>query len=358
VTRGAKVAWPFDLTAEEESLGLSGMWRKYIGAAIDELGDVTAPGWPPAGLLEKFDRISGTELLAARGASPGAIALLSLGYPDLSGDGLETNSALLVLRDSALRRTEKKTLSIRGGNDRLPRALAAALARRILYEAPAVRIEPGEMSASVVARRRGSHQRFTADHVVCAVPFSVLRTLEVSPPFSATKRAAIAQLPYTSVARVFLQSRRRFWDEDGLPNSATTDLPIKWIWEPTANQPGPRGILESYTAGADARRVIAMSESERIRFVLDEMQKVFPAIRDHFEVGASKSWDDDRWARGGYAWFRPGQMTALLPHIERSEGRVHFAGEHASAWPQWMQGALASGVRTAREVVEASRRGA
>jgi monoamine oxidase len=32
------------------------------------------------------------------------------------------------------------------------------------------------------------------------------------------------------------------------------------------------------------------------------------------------------------------------------EGRVHFAGEHTSPWPGWIQGALHSGLRAASEV--------
>jgi monoamine oxidase len=47
-------------------------------------------------------------------------------------------------------------------------------------------------------------------------------------------------------------------------------------------------------------------------------------------------------------------MRTLLPAIARAEGRVHFAGEHTSAWAQWMQGALESGLRAAREIREAA----
>ena len=53
-------------------------------------------------------------------------------------------------------------------------------------------------------------------------------------------------------------------------------------------------------------------------------------------------------------WFRPGQMTAYWPHMTTPEGRVHFGGEHTSPWPGWMQGAIHSGLRTAREVEEAN----
>jgi monoamine oxidase len=47
-------------------------------------------------------------------------------------------------------------------------------------------------------------------------------------------------------------------------------------------------------------------------------------------------------------------MTRLLEHVARPEGRVHFAGEHTSNWPGWMQGALESGERAALEVRQAA----
>jgi monoamine oxidase len=36
--------------------------------------------------------------------------------------------------------------------------------------------------------------------------------------------------------------------------------------------------------------------------------------------------------------------------ICKREGSVWFAGEHASPWPGWMQGAIASGIKAAREI--------
>jgi monoamine oxidase len=156
------------------------------------------------------------------------------------------------------------------------------------------------------------------------------------------------------VARVYLQTSKRFWLDEGLSGNASTDLPVNLVFERSIIQPGTRGILESYMAGPQARRLTAMSNGERIRTTLEGMKLVYPDLPSYFEGGAAKSWDDDEWARGAYAWFRPGQMSALLPHIAHAEGRVHFAGEHASTSPGWMQGALESGNRVAREIGEAT----
>ena len=43
-------------------------------------------------------------------------------------------------------------------------------------------------------------------------------------------------------------------------------------------------------------------------------------------------------------------MTSLQPHIAQAEGRIYFAGEHASSVRGWMQGALESGRRVATEI--------
>ena len=120
---------------------------------------------------------------------------------------------------------------------------------------------------------------------------------------------------------------------------------------PRAPDPASRrGILESYSAGVEARRIAKTRESPLL-LAVREAAAVFPELPDQFEGGAAKLWDEDEWARGAYTWFKPGQMRSLLPLIGRSEGRLLFAGEHASDHPGWMQGALASGVRAAREVM-------
>ena len=112
----------------------------------------------------------------------------------------------------------------------------------------------------------------------------------------------------------------------------------------------PRAILEAHIGKDEARRLAEVSEEERITFALDQMETLFPGIREHFEGGTSHSWVTDRWTKGGYSVLAPGQVFSLLPHIARPEGRVYFAGEHTSGMSASMEGALESGNRVAREV--------
>ena len=115
-----------------------------------------------------------------------------------------------------------------------------------------------------------------------------------------------------------------------------------------------RGVLlASYTWGQDALQWGAMDSETRLEEALDDVSKIHPWIRDEYEVGTSYAWYADRWARGAFALFAPEQQTDLQAAIVEPEGRVHFAGEHCSLYHAWIQGALESGIRAAKEVHDA-----
>ena len=350
--QASEINWPLDLSPEEKRLGLSGMTEKYLIRVLQEMGDAASLDWPPEE-LKKYDRMTYADFLRSRGASDEAVRLLRLNDADLTGDGVDRVSALMVLRESALNLNSGGLFTIRGGTDLLPKALATRLNSKIRYGSPVVRLEHDIREVRVTYLQSNTHETIAADYLICTIPFSVLREIEVSPAFSPQKQRAIRELPYTSAARVYLQSRTEFWTNEGLGISAYTDLPVMAIVNSTLNQRGTRGILDSYMTGEQARHVTEMKEAERLSFTLEQVEKVYPGIRKNYEGGTSVCWDEDKWARGAYAWFEPGQMSDLLPHIARPEGRIHFAGEHTSSWPGWMQGAFESGHRAAREINEA-----
>jgi monoamine oxidase len=249
---------------------------------------------------------------------------------------------------------------IAGGNDALPLAFANALGSRVRLNAPVTRIEQDSSGVRVFCS--GAPAPITGDYVISAIPLSTLRLVDVVPAFPADKARVIEELPYTSVTRVFLEFDVRFWLDEGLEGLSSTDLPGSdnapvpgfWIEEATAVQPGTAGILDCYITGQHARQLAAMTDDARIASTLDQVERVFPGAKSHY-TGRSmtKIWDADPWARGGYGWFRPGQMSQLCPFLSTPEGRIHFAGEITSVLPAWMQGALESGLRAASEVNEA-----
>jgi monoamine oxidase len=354
--QGQPISYPIVMNEDEKSLQRRELWQRYVVPVLNDLGDYTSPTWPPASLL-KYDQINFYEFLRQRGASPGAAEFLGLGAYGEFGEGIKSVSALVILREAAHRSKISNNSTIRGGTEMLPKAFAARLGDKIRYSAPVVAIEQDDNNVRVVYRDAGRQTSIVADRVVCAIPFSVLKTILVTPHWSTAKQRAINELPYTSVTRSYFQTAQKFWLKEGLSGSATTDVGGTMVFDGAPNQ-GPdssKGILESYMAGPIARQAAHVPEAQRVEWVMKIVEKSYPNLRKNFEVGTTKCWDTDEWSRGGYAWYKPGQMASLMPHVARTEGRIHFAGEHASSLFGWMQGALESGNRVVQEIMEVSK---
>lgn len=344
--------WPASVPVGQRQLTPAQVRRRYIEPLADQIVDPFAADWLPSSLA-KYDGITRDEYLRSQRVSDAALHMMNLGSTPVA----RIRSFLDVLREVAVNRelrrrshvTDDLLLKIDGGTDRLPQAFADRLHDRIQYRCAARRIEHDPTGAKVFFENRGSLHAVSGDRVVCAVPFSIARSLEFSPVLSVQKTTAIDKLPYHSVTRIYLQCRDRFWIREGLSGFGDTDHPME-IWDATYGQKGPRGILMSFIQGARARELASASQTDQLRFGLGAVAEVYPGVSKAYERGFVKVWDTDPWARGAVAYLLPGQVLTLESHIARAEGRVHFAGEHASSLRGWMQGAFESGRRVAREI--------
>lgn len=343
---------PFSLKPSERQAGFYSMPSLYLGDYMRDVGNPRRSGWPPDSLRE-IDSLTLEQLLRDLGASGGAVDIIESSQLGILGFGLDSFSALDGVVTEAIA-SGGIFYEIAGGNDQLASALKQRVKKQFKKQAVVLRIEQNDESVTVTCDRKGEIQTFTADRVICALPFSILKDIEVSPPFPEDKQQAIRDLKLTPVTRTFLQFRSRQWERDGYDGFGYTDLSIQNTYSPTLTQPGQRGLLASYAGGQRALDLSAMSERDRQSHVLARMGDLFSGLSSRYESGTSQIWHEDQWARGAFTYFEPGQMTTLLPIAQRAEGRIHFAGEHTSAWHGWMNGALESGNRAADEVNEAA----
>jgi monoamine oxidase len=328
-----------NFTPEERKVGFRGLATKYLGSLQDKLSGLPQDAWPPASLPELGD-ISLRDYLRQQGASTDAIQYIS--------EGFEGDALLDFIHDSVSHLP--MLWKIRGGNDRLPHAMADALHGNIRYGANVVRIVQKENLVEMTYKNAGSHFQLTADRVICTIPYTVLRGIEVQPQWSANKAFAIHNLYMGPVARVYAQTRNRFWEADGRNGFAEVDQPME-IWSPTHHEPGARGIVMSYAYEDLAVRYSAMNEEAQMQQSLDLFEQVHPGLRENFEGGTTWSWLNHPYSKGAFTVVKPGQFRGVVPYVAIPEGRIHFAGEHTSPWTGWIQGALHSGLRTAREVM-------
>ena len=305
----------------------------------DAWGEITAD----------YDQYCVREFLELREWSEGAIEMFGLLF---NQEALMNSSFLELLREE-LGGYYSDLVYLDGGTDMLPRAFLPELSSRIRFGTKVVAMDQSETDVTLYCRNSGNRWEVQADYAVLTAPFPVLRHVEVLTPFSRHKQRAIRELHYDASAKVFLQFRRRFWeDDDGIVGGGTvTDLAVRNVYYPDHGRDTGRGVmLASYTWGEDAQRWGSLSGEDRILQALEDVTRIHPQALDEFEVGASKMWHDDEFAGGAFALFDPGQQTLLYDSIIAPEGRIHFAGEHASLAHAWIQGAIESGVRAAAEI--------
>jgi len=315
-----------------------------ITALLDAQGDAA---WPE--IVANYDRYSTREFLEAAGWSEGAIEMFGL----LADQEALMNASFLELLREDAGNYYTNMVEVDGGMDHLPRAFLPDLRRRIHFGAKMVAIDQTPDSVVVHYQTAAGRTQVTGDYAIITIPFAVLRHVECLKPFSRSKQQAIRQLHYDASAKILFQCRRRFWEDDDniFGGGTVTDLPIRVMFYPDHSRDTGRGVvLASYTWSEDAQRWGSLSDHDRICQALDDVAEIHPQITDAFEIGVSKMWHDDEFAGGAFALFDPGQQTLLHKHIITPEGRIHFAGEHASLAHAWIQGAIESGLRAAHEI--------
>ena len=342
---------PFSVAEHEVGRTLGQMWHdatKDLRELLEREGDAA---WVE--IVRRYDQYSLREFLQVKGFSEGAIEM----YGVLNFVEADMNNAAIEELREDLGRAFVDMQEIVGGMDRLPNAFYGHLQDRIRFGAEVHAIDQDADSVTVHYKTEAGRYSVTGDYAICAIPFSVLRHVEVMTPFSREKQKAIRQLNYSASTKILFQVRDRIWEtEDGIFGGATvTDLPVRRLNYPTPDPTTRRGVLlASYTWSQDAARWGAMDPETRLEEALEDVDRIHPGIREVYEVGASHAWYDDRYANGAFALFQPDQQTQLQADIVRPEGRIHFAGEHCSLYHAWIQGALESGIAAARAINEAA----
>ncbi len=245
---------------------------------------------------------------------------------------------------------------VRGGNDQITARLADALKGQITT------------SAELVAIRRNADDTYrltfngaspvTADRVVLALPFSILRTIDYSKAgFSELKQKAIQKLGMGTNSKLHVQFTDRHWRQLGCNGETYADTGYQNTWEVTRAQSGTQGILVDYTGGNVGASFGTGTPAERAAQFLTQIKPVLPGIETKSNgLAMVDYWTGYPWTKGSYSYWKVGQYTEFAGAERLQEGAVHFAGEHTSIdFQGYLNGAVETGQRAATEVLGALR---
>jgi monoamine oxidase len=246
---------------------------------------------------------------------------------------------------------------VRGGNDLIPARLASALQGQITTGSALTSIRRNADGSYRLAFQSGSStSTVTADRVVLALPFSILRTLDyVKAGFSAVKTTAIEEMGMGTNSKLHVQFKDRLWNALGSNGETYSDTGYQNTWEVTRGQPGTSGILVDYTGGKIGASFGSGTPSERASQFLKQLEPVLPGISSRWNGKATIDfWPGYQWTKGSYSYWKVGQYTKFAGAERAQEGSCHFAGEHTSIdFQGYLNGAVESGERAAGEILAA-----
>jgi monoamine oxidase len=259
---------------------------------------------------------------------------------------------------------------IRGGNQQLPEAIADCLGGgdAVVTGRKLVKIKETSAGRYRLTFEYGSSTTdVTADYVVLAIPFAVLRHVDISEAgFDALKLKAIAEQGRGNNGKIQLQFTDRHWAQTGRwpgvsNGSSYADTGYQASWEATRAQSGDEGILVGYSAGSvtdslTSNRAFATASNAAVRAdavtTLDYLELVFPGLTDKWNGKAILSLPTKSpFFRASYSFYRVGQYTTFAGYEAVRQGGVLFCGEHTSlAFQGFMEGGASEGKRAAKEL--------
>jgi monoamine oxidase len=238
-----------------------------------------------------------------------------------------------------------------GGTQLLALRLAERLGDSVRLGAPVRRIVHGD--GGVTAEADGAS--VSARRAVVAIAPALAGRIAYDPPLPGYRDQLTQRMPLGTVAKSMAIYDEPFWRRDGLSGQGlTTKGPVKLTYD---NSPpsGSPGVLLGFLEGRHARELGRLAPERRRELVLDCFGRLFGGRARSPERYVERLWAEEEWTRGCYGCHMPpGAWTAYGPALRAPVGALHWAGsETATVWSGYMDGAVSSGERAAKEVLAA-----
>lgn len=266
-----------------------------------------------------------------------------------------------------------RTFRIRQGYRALLELLESECSRvgvQIFREHVVRRVDWGREGVRVQTDTSGTAMEFAANSAIVTLPVGVLQSglgdrghVVFNPPLR-EKEHALKKLVMGHVRRVTLVFNEVFWsDKQVVRRNDLADLqflfsdddffPTWWSYEPVREP-----VLTAWSPALKSERLSGKSEEETAQIALNSLSKILNASRGELHkrlVSAhSHDWMSDAFSRGAYSYAKVDGVSGFLELARPVGSKLFFAGEatESTGHHATVHGAIASGERTAKEVLD------
>ncbi|XP_037615253.1 L-amino-acid oxidase-like [Sebastes umbrosus] len=312
--------------------------------------------------LRKYDHYSVKEYLKEEGGvSPEAVRMIGDLLNEQSLMHLALTEMIYIQSDVSDNTTYHE---VTGGSDLLTKAFLTVLDIPILLDSKVKRISQSDEGV-IVSYQTGKESSLTdlsADMVLVTTTAKAALYMDFDPPLSIRKMEVLRGVHYESSTKIILTFRDRFWEKDGIRGGKSiTDGPSRYIYYPSHSFQKNKTIgvlLASYTWSDDSLLLLGASDEDLKELALRDLEKIHnnKTLTSFCTGVVVKKWSMDPYSLGAFALFTPYQHLEYAKELFRSEGRVHFAGEHTAFPHAWIETSMKSAIRAATNINKESAR--
>jgi monoamine oxidase len=311
---------------DREPRGGIGVDDERMSAALVAIRSALADVPKPAG-------ISAAELLGRLALDEGAREAIAARLEVSSATTADRVDASALLDLAA--HSADPAPSIAGGNQQIAIVLAALLGPALRLSSPVTAISWAERPLRISA----GTTTVEVDRIVLALPASVVGAIAFEPGLPAALERAYAAVEYGHAAKLFVPLTA-----PAAP-SAVLSVPERyWTWTATGGRGAVQPVVNAFAGSAPA--LVALGTTDGADTWLASVERLRPDLSVDAQGAVLSTWDDDPWVRAAY--------SCSAPAVEAwaAAGPFHACGEHtAGDRASLMEGALASGLRVAEEVL-------
>ncbi|MGA0000430.1 MAG: flavin monoamine oxidase family protein [Steroidobacteraceae bacterium] len=277
-----------------------------------------------------------------------AIALLesNLSY----GDSLSTTSLLSMFRvQQGISRAmafRRPVLEVRGGNQRLPEAMAASLNTPVELDKQVIGLHT---RGDRVSAELKDGTVLDAEAVVITLPAPALRKVDFSPGLPEDQWQAIETVRYQKVTQAHYRLDAPTWKSAGRSGGWWTDGALGRIFVRPVNDGGPY-LVTVWITGSACADTDALDDEAAAAFIDQRLRRLMPDAADGLQPMGLVRWQREPLNGGAWAIWQPGQTGAVFRALHRPQDRIFFAGEHTAYAHSGMEGAMESAERACLEL--------
>lgn len=336
---------------------------KQIDRDVKAIGEVNYKSKNPRAI--QLDRISIKTYLDRYCPDPILRRFIEVAYTNEYGLEVDRQSAinLLLLIGKEPDKIEifgssDQRYQIRGGNQQIIDRLATKLSDRIETNTQLESIRSNNNRYRVSLRQDGVSKEYTFDRVVLALPFSVLRQIDLGVSIPTVKQAAIKELGYGTNTKLITSYSDKLWRSKYKSNGQSfSDLDTRETWESSRCTDTKTGTITSFSGGNIGVRIGRYKPGEAASEITKQLDIIYPGVKNlSLNKAIVSNWIDRPYSRGSYSCYLVGQWTKFAGVEGERVGNLFFIGEHCSIEAQgYMEGGCATGLMAAETILKESK---